>query len=221
MTDKQLEILHDHYKETFARLREVEVLRDRLFLWMIGLFALLSVEIGYPVAIGASLGKLSIAGGELNLQALPLPALLNATWAMTLAISLRYCQTSVLVNRQYPYLHALEAAISPAVGGGDLYRRESTVYLRAYPMLLNVAWIAYGLLFPLIVMGATAILATWEGLRLPYPLPHILFDVVLAVTLIIFFFVYRVQPDLDKRWHKWRTIRMNATPRGGAKTTKL
>ena len=96
---KQLEILHDHYKETFARLRETEASRDQLFLWVIGLFALLSLEIGYPAAIGGSLGKLSIAGGELNLQALPLPALLNVTWVLTLAIGLRYCQTSVLVNR--------------------------------------------------------------------------------------------------------------------------
>ncbi len=84
MTDKQLEVLHDHYKETFARLREAEASRDRLFLWVIGLFALLSLEVGYPVAIGGSFVKLTIAGGELNLQALPLPALLNATWVLTL-----------------------------------------------------------------------------------------------------------------------------------------
>src|SRR2546428_9720906 len=98
--DKQLEILNDHYKETFARLRAAEALRDRLFLWMIGLFALLILEIGYPAAVGGALKKLSIAGGELDLQALPLPALLNATWVLTLTIGLRYCQTSVLGNRQ-------------------------------------------------------------------------------------------------------------------------
>jgi hypothetical protein len=129
---------------------------------MIGLFALLILEIGYPAAVGGALKKLSIAGGELDLQALPLPALLNATWVLTLTIGLRYCQTSVLVNRQYPYLHTLEEAISPEVGGGDLYQREGKVYLREYPLLLDVAWFAYVILFPLIVMVATLGLAIWE-----------------------------------------------------------
>jgi hypothetical protein len=205
LTDKQLEILHDHYKETFARLREVESSRDRLFLWVIGLFALLSVEIGYPAAIGGALGKLNIAGGELNLQALPLPALLNVTWVLTLAMGLRYCQTSVLVNRQYPYLHSLEETISPELGGGDLYQREGKVYLREYPLLLDVAWFAYGILFPLIVMFATFGLAIWELSRVLYPLPHILFDTFIAGALIIFFFLYRVQPAIASRWRKWQT----------------
>jgi hypothetical protein len=206
LTDKQLEILHDHYKETFTRLRAAEALRDRLFLWVIGLFALLSLEIGYPAAVGGTLGKLSIAGGELNLQALPLPALLSATWILTLTISLRYCQTSVLVNRQYPYLHTLEKAISPEVGGGDLYQREGKVYLRAYPLLLDVAWFAYVILFPLIVMVATLGLAIWEVKLawVSYPLYHIIFDIFVAFALICFFFLYRVQPALASGWRKWQ-----------------
>ena len=203
LTDKQLELLHDHYKETFARLRDAEALRDRLFLWVIGLFALLILEIGYPAAVGA-VGKLSIAGGEFNLQVLPLPALLNATWVLTLAIGLRYCQTSVLVNRQYPYLHTLEEAISPEVGGGDLYQREGKVYLREYPLLLDVAWFAYGILFPFIVMFATFGLAIWELTWVLYPLYHIFFDAFIAGALICFFFLYRVQPALASRWRKWQ-----------------
>src|SRR5207249_5794972 len=124
LTDKQLDILNDHYKDTFTRLRESEQARDRLFLSLIGLFALLILEVGYPAAVGGSLGKMSILGGELNLQALPLPALLNASWVLTLVIGLQYCQATVRVNRQYPYLHTLEETISPALGGGDLYQRE-------------------------------------------------------------------------------------------------
>ncbi len=209
LTDKQLEILHEHYKETFARLRESETLRDRLFLWLIGLFALLILEIGYPIAVGGTLGKFSIAGGEFNLQALPLPALLNATWVLTLTIGLRYCQISVLVNRQYPYLHTLEAAISPAVGGGDLYQREGKVYLREYPLLLNVAWFAYGFLFPLIIIFAALGLVTWEVYWVGYPLYHTIFDAFVAGTLICFFFLYRIQPAIASGWKKWRMRSLN------------
>jgi hypothetical protein len=209
LTDKQLDILHDHYKETFTRLREAETLRDRLFLWVIGIFALLILEIGYPAVVGGALGKLSIAGGEINLKSLPLPALLNATWVMALTLSLRYCQTSVLVNRQYPYLHALEEAISPEVGGGDLYQREGKVYLREYPLLLDVAWFAYVILFPLIVMFATLGLAFWEFTSVGYPIYHRLFDVLIAVALTCFFFLYRMQPALTFKWRKWQARRRN------------
>jgi hypothetical protein len=207
LTDKQLDILHDHFKESFARLKEVEVSRDRLFLWMIGLFALLSVEIAYPAATGGSLGKLSIAGGELNLQALPLPALLTATWTLrtlTLAMGLRYCQKTVLANRQYSYLHSLEEAISPAVGGGDLYRREGRVYLKGYPLFLNVAWVAYVILFPLIVIVATCGLVWWELTRLQYPPLHRVLDTVIAFALITYFFLYSVPPGLAAQYRKWQ-----------------
>jgi hypothetical protein len=226
LSEKQLDILHDHYKETFARMREAEALRDRLFLWIIGLFALLSLEIGYPAAVGGVLGTLNIAGGELNLQALPLPALLNATWVLTLTIGLRYCQTAVFVNRQYPYLHGLEEAISPAVGGGDLYHREGKVYLREYPLLLNLAWIAYGIVFPLIVMGATTGLLIWEYSKLPYPLHNIYFDVFVGGSLIFFYFFYRVEPTVSalcrKFWTWWQNKRSRAkTISKSARTRKL
>ena len=209
-SEKQLEILHDHYKETFARLKEAEARRDRLFLWVIGLVALLILEIGSPAAVGGTLGKLSIAGGEFNLQALPLPALLNATWVLTLTVGLRYCQLAVFVTRQYPYLHQLEEAISPALGGGDLYQREGKVYLREYPVLLYVAWFAYGILFPLIIICAVTGLIIWELLWLVYPLHHRLFDAFIAIMLILFFFLYRIYPALVSQWKEQRKHRTAA-----------
>lgn len=198
--DKQLEVLHDHYKETFARLREAEAARDHLFLWVICLFAVLTTEIGYPAEVGGSLGKLTIIGAELNIQALPLPALLNITWVLVLTIGLRYCQTSVLVNRQYPYLHALEDAISPKVGGDKLYRREGQVYLNEYPLLLDVAWYAYSFLFPIIIIFATVFLIRWEIQQLLYPFLHMFFDVVIALAFLTFIFLYRVHPALVPHW---------------------
>lgn len=217
-TENRLAILHDHYRESFARVVEMERSRDRLFLWVIGLFALLSLEIGYPAAIGGSFGKVSILGGELNLQALPLAALLDATWVLTLAIVLRYCQISVWVSRQYPYIHMLEGVISPALDsarlyhadgtvlvGSDVYRREGKVYLGEYPLLLDVAWFAYVILFPVILIVATGALVIWECTELSYPFLHRSFDGLIAVTLISFVFLYRVQPHVASKWRRRRT----------------
>lgn len=201
-TEKQLEILHDHYKETFARVREGERSRDRLFLWVIALFALLVLEIGYPSEFSGSVGKVGVLGGELDLTALPLPALLNATWVLMLAVVLRYCQTTIWVNRQYPYVHSLEDVISPELGGGNIYRREGEVYLENYPMLLDVAWIAYVVVFPLIGIVATGALAAWEFNRLPYPLFHRVLDLAVAGAIICVFILYQVLPYLVRKWRK-------------------
>ena len=200
--DKQLEVLHDHYKETCARIWAIKASRDRLFLWVIGLFALLSLEIGYPAAVGGSLGKLTLGEIEINLQLLPLPALLTASWALTLAIGLRYCQKSVLIKRQYPYLHSLEDEISLRVGGGNLYQREGKKYLEEYPFLLDAAWIAYVVLFPTIVIIAIVGLLWWEITRLPYPMLLRIIDIVIAVALGVFFFLYLVPPGLAAKFGK-------------------
>lgn len=210
LSEKQLEILHDHYKETFALIRSAEVSRDRLFLVVIGLFSLLSLEIGYPAELGGALKKVSLFGGEFDFSALPLAALLNATWVATLAITLRYCQSAVSINRQYPYLHDLERAISPAVGGGDLYHREGTVYLRGYPLLLDVAWIAYGIVFPVMAMVTSVALLWWEIAQLSYATAHKSFDALLAACLMFVFYAYRVHPTLCpklKRWRKRRAVK--------------
>ncbi len=202
--DKRLEILHDHYKETFARVLAVEKERERLFLIVIGLYALLSLEIGYPAAIGGALEKVSLLGTEISLKDLPLPALLNATWVLTLAISLRYCRTSVWVNRHYPYVHHLEEVISPGLGGGDIYRREGKVYLQDYPPILNVAWFAYAYFFPILVIAATGGLLIWEYRQLTYAWPHRLLDGAVGITLITLFFIYRVQPSMAAQWKTLR-----------------
>ncbi len=216
--DKRLEVLHDHYKETFARQRETEAARDRLFLWVIGLFAILILEIGYPAAIGASLGKIGVAGAEINLQALPLPALLNATWVLTLALALRYCRVAIHIDRQYDYVHMLEQNISPILRNSqghkagetvptqlldeDIYQREGTVYLRGYPLLLNATWIAYVVIFPIILLVATIGLITWEWRRLPYPVLNRAFDTGVALALIAFLVLYRVAPYIAEKYRE-------------------
>ncbi len=215
LTDKQLEIIHDHYKDTFERIRGFEQVRDRLFIWVILLFALLFVQVGYPVEFGGSLRSLNLLGGEVDLSRLPLPALLSATWVLTLAISLRYCSASLWVDRQYPYLHALEKVISPALGGGIVYNREGEAYLEKYPLSVNASWFAYVVIFPLITLIATVSLIVLEWSRLTYPWIHRAFDMMVGTALLACFFLYRVQPYVTEKcrpmagkcrdtWRQWR-----------------
>ncbi len=202
MGEKQLEVLHDHYKETFALIREREKQRDRLTLILIGLFALLAVEIQYPANFRGALGTLGVAGAEVELADLPLPALLSASWALTLVIALRYCQSFVAIERQYTYLHALEEKISPELGCGDMYRREGQVYLRDYPLFLDVVWISYIVLLPLAAAGAAVALLVREWAALGYPLPYKVFDSFVGVFIAGTFVLARTLPQLLQNAHR-------------------
>ncbi len=199
MTETRLDVLHDHYKESFSHIREREKQRDRLFLVLIGLFALLSLQILYPADFGGALGPLKVSGAEVDIGALPLAALLSASWVLTFAIALRYCQVSINVERQYSYLHTLEEKISEALGDPDLYRREGSAYLQDYPLFSDWAWICYAFVFPVIAALATLALVVAEWRGLPGPLPYKLFDSVLALAILVSFFLYRILSLLYRR----------------------
>lgn len=199
MTDQQLEILHDHYKDSFAQVREREKQRDRLFLFFIALFALLSVMALYYSRLTEVLGSITVVGTRANLSALPAPALLTSAWVFVFAIALRYCQVSLTVERQYSYLHTLEEKLSEAVGDDDLYRREGRAYLRDYPAFSNWAWISYIYVFPAIVTMATLGLLVVEWVGFPGGWPFKVFDSGLAAATILTFFLYRGWPLIQNK----------------------
>lgn len=153
MTDdnKKLEILHDHYKETFSYIREREKQRDRLFLIIIGLLGLLFLEVQYPNDIQLFLKTIKALGAEINFSIFPVPIITSVTWTVFLIIVLRNCQVSIIIERQYEYLHKLEDVI----GGffqDSIYSREGRAYLPSYPVFSEVVWIFYTQLFPLLII---------------------------------------------------------------------
>jgi hypothetical protein len=188
----RLEVLHDHYKESFSYIRERERERDRLFL--IALFALLALEIQYPINFRGAVGTLTFLGIELNVDALPLPAFLTATWVTVLVITLRYCQASTNVERQYKYLHTLEDKISAELEDDELYRREGRAYKSEYPLFSWWAWRFYVVVLPVIASIVTVVLIYNEWARLDYPLLGKLFDVISASGIAVSFVLYRIVP---------------------------
>lgn len=205
--DKRIDVLHDHFKETFGRQREVERSRDRHFLWVIVLFAVLSVAIAYPAQFTGSMQTVSLLGVDISLVQLPLAALVNALWVLTFAVTLRYCQVSIFIDRQYAYIHSLEEEISPLVGGGDLYRREGDVYLRGYPLLFNAAFYAYTVIFPIVLIASATSLWLWECNQLSTHWLHKSLDLLLSVSIIAVLFLYRMQPYLAGKFRQlWNRV---------------
>ncbi len=191
---EKLTLLHDHYKETFALIREREMQRDRLFLWLLVIFAVLVIEIQYPANFHGVLGHVNVAGNSIDLQQLPLARLLNVSWVFTAAFVLKYCQVAKAVERQYTYLHLLEDRISDGLGDADLYRREGRAYLEQYPHLLNWAWVYYTILFPAALAIAVVYLLVVECVSLQGSVFSKAFDVVFGVSILASLALYRIRP---------------------------
>jgi hypothetical protein len=190
----RLEVLHDHYKESFSYIRERERERDRLFLILIALFALLALQIQYPINFKGAVGTLTFLGIELNVDALPLPAFLTATWVTVLVITLRYCQASINVERQYKYLHTLEDKISAELEDDELYRREGRAYKSEYSPFRWWVRRFYVIVLPVIAIIATGVLIYNEWAKLGYPLLGNIFDLVSASGVAVSLVLYRIVP---------------------------
>lgn len=199
MDNKHLDILHDHYKETFSYIRERERIRDQLFIYLILITGALFFQIQYPTDFQGSLGNIIIQEAEINLGALPLAALLSVTWTLFLVLTIRYCQSAIHVERQYIYLHRLEEKISEIFGDEELYCREGKAYLKKYPLFSNWVWFFYTILFPLIIISSISTLMIFEYSQLSYPNFHRVFDTVLAIGIALSLILYRFVPLLQNK----------------------
>ena len=156
---------------------------------MVGLYALLTIQIQYPLDFNNTIDTITPFGVEISVESLPFAAFLSATWLFTAAIALRYFTTSTNIERQYDYLHKLEEAMSPEFEG-DIYRRESREYTERYPLLQSVAWRSYTLLFPVVALIATSFLLVEELRNLDYFALNQVLDSIIATYLSLLILAY-------------------------------
>lgn len=88
--DFRIEILHDHYKESFALIRDREKIRDRFFIWVILLFCLLFLAVNYPSAVNKMFTEIATNGMKFNPSEIPINILTSTAWAMFFVITIRY-----------------------------------------------------------------------------------------------------------------------------------
>lgn len=200
--DTRFQILHDHYKESFAYIRERERQRDRLFLILIALFGLLAFEVLYPTTLSQVLPavEVPVVNAKLDVSHLPMAAILGTTWVFVLAILLRYGKVTITIERQYSYLHKLEEKISSIIGDAGMYCREGQAYEKKYPAFSWWAWCFYTILFPLLVLYATIILIGVEWRTLDTSIHSKIIDSVLALGVLISISLYRIVPFVRKHW---------------------
>lgn len=107
----KIELYYDHYKETFELSKQAQHRRNCLFVWLCVLEALSflflikpdkAVEV-FAARINAHF-ETNLVFGNVVLQTL--------LWILIAYITVRYCQETLYVERQYPYMDKLEKEIS-------------------------------------------------------------------------------------------------------------
>lgn len=192
MNDTKLNILHDHYKESFLYIRDREKQRDRLFLFIIALIGILFLEIQYAEIFPNIFRSINLESFNLNLSTIPIFVFLSITWTYLFILVLKYCQIATGIEKQYEYLHILEKKISNIFNDKKIYRREGRAYLKNYPIFSEFAWIFYVLIFPIIVILSTALFLYFEWNMKNTVYYHLIYDSLLALGVALSFILSRI-----------------------------
>lgn len=149
--DKRFEILNDHYKETCSYLATYRKQRDRFFLYLLLVLAIMFLQMSSPDKSYALIsGLLSKSMGEaIHLGQSFVKGLV---WFFLLSLVLKYFQIVVVIERQYVYLHKLECELKRHFASGIPFTREGKSYLKNYPKLSDWADILYVWVFPALLL---------------------------------------------------------------------
>ena len=148
--DTKLQVLHDHYKDSFTHLQNHLKLRDRVFILILIVLLLMSFQITSPKESGEVITQLVTQKLGLTI-AIDISFIGSIIWFGLLGLVVRYFQTAVHIERQYKYIHNIEEQISPNFDK-KIFTREGKSYLSDYPLFSNWTWILYTIIFPILLL---------------------------------------------------------------------
>ena len=183
-----LEVLYDHYKETFSLSKEAQSRRNKSFLTLcileaFSFFILIRPEKAFELILDGINAELD---RSLQISNTIMQTLL---WLLIAYVMIRYIQDMLYVERQYIYLDKLEKAISNKMVV-DIFTREGDHYLHNYPMVLNFIDLFYKMLMPIFfgVINIVRICKEWESVSVVTI--AVIVDTVLCIAILIITWFY-------------------------------
>lgn len=148
--DKKLEILNDHYKDTFSHILNYLKKRDRLFLYLLLVLTVMFLQVVSPSESDAVISKfISKYVGDVTINT---SFIRGMVWFILLSLTIRYYQTTVLIERQYAYLRKLGEELTDFCSSAIAFTREGKSYLENYPKLSDWAHTLYTWVFPALLL---------------------------------------------------------------------
>lgn len=190
----KIQVLVNHYDDTCKDVKEQISLRDRWLFFILGLVALGFFQIADPAqssqviltAIDKSIGsKVSVNMGAIS----------AVIWFIFLAVSARYFQTNVYINRRYTYLHELEEKIN-TLANDQIIIREGKGYLKKYPLFSDWMHVVYTWVFPLALIVAVVCKIAfewpgWAGVTLSFVLSIVFASMTLISAFLYLWFIHK------------------------------
>lgn len=141
------ELLYDHYKETFSLIKDSIKQRNRLFVWLFSVMAVHFLFAASPESILAIIR--GVVQKQYNIDISNQMSIIQSfLWILLLYLTMMYYQSTVYIERQYRYIHSLEADIANVAG--IKFDREGVNYLLNYPKMNDFIDILYKWFFPII-----------------------------------------------------------------------
>lgn len=193
-----LEMLYDHYKETFSLSKEAQVRRNKSFIVLCILEAfsfllLIRPEKAFELILEGIHKELDMT---LQLSNTIIQTLLCL---LIVYVMIRYIQDMLYVERQYAYLDSLEKEISN-LGSVNIFAREGANYQKDYPMVLNFIDLFYKMLMPIFfaLINMVRIYEEWilsDKITIAIICDTILF---LSIFIIDWFYFFEIHAKITK-----------------------
>ena len=195
----KLEVLSDHYSNSYAGIQASLKKRDRLFAGTLALLFLMVFQLYAPTESSNFFAEL-IAEKLDTSETVKFIYVQSAIWFVLLAAAIKYFQIVISIERQYKYIYSLESIISIEYDG-QAFTREGASYLAEYPAFLNWASFLYTVLFPAILVVVSATKIVYEIQKLGFGEPLIWFNGLMFTFLVISILLYLLGLHSKKRIH--------------------
>lgn len=143
----KVELLYDHYKETFSRIKEILNDRNHFFVMVFIVIAIQFLFATSSDTISSVIISFIQEKYKIDISA-QMSIIQSLLWLILLYFTMRYYQINVYVERQYNYIHSLEKDI--AREAAVKFDREGGDYLSNYPKMNSFMDILYKWVFPII-----------------------------------------------------------------------
>ena len=177
----KLNILYDHYKDTFTIQKENEKSRNKLFLVLCICILILMLMIVYPNNIYENLQEFSSDKLGINIK-FELKVLELFNWFIISYLTIRYYQINANIEKNYKYIHNIEDVLEKKYKL-PIYR-EGKNYLEQYPMFLTFSYIFYKYVFPILFSICVAIKVIFNIIN-KLSLPFLIISIIVSIFLII------------------------------------
>ena len=184
----KLELYYDHYKDTYNLSKQAQNRRNKLFIWLCTVDALSFLFLMKPdkaiEVLEAGINK----HFDTNLT-FENAIVQTFIWILLAYITVRYCQETLYIERQYPYLDQLEKEISKE-SNSDIFCREGQGYIKNYSIVLNLIDLFYKMFCPILfmVINTVRIIEEWRSTSLTLTL--VCDTAIFCVIFIIMWFYF-------------------------------